>query len=227
MTTPKKDLFLEPLYKVLGYRIQDTQRLMCALTHASHHEGSVLSTYERLEFLGDRVLGLIVAQMLFEQFPSEEEGALAKRHAVLVSREILLKVADVLDIGLYLRTSEGVVRSQRSRFLQADVCEALIAVVYLEAGLEKAQHVVRRLWQPHVAAMQDVPQNPKSCLQEWAQEHAGTLPVYTLVSKEGPDHAPSFTIQVQVGAHSASASAPSKRDAEQCAASILLKEILS
>jgi ribonuclease III len=227
MTTPKTDLILEPLYKALDYRIHDTQRLMCALTHASHHEGHTLNTYERLEFLGDRVLGLIVAQMLFEQFPREEEGSLAKRHAVLVSREILLKVADVLDIASYLRTSEGVVRSQRSRFLQADVCEALIAVVYLEGGLEKAEHVVRRLWQPHVTLMQDVPQNPKSCLQEWAQEHAGMLPVYTLVGKEGPDHAPSFTIQVQVGARSACARAPSKRDAEQCAASILLKEILS
>ncbi len=224
MTTNSKAF--EPLYEALGYTFKKTDVLTCALTHASFNRGAAGRHYERLEFLGDRVLGLIVAAWLFERFPHEEEGALAKRHAVLVSRPTLLQVADALGLKRYFRAATSVTDSQRGRYLLADACEALIAALYLEAGLDVTQEIVRKLWAPYVTQMEDVPQNPKSRLQEWAQEHQQGLPVYTTIERQGPDHAPSFVLEVRVGQKVARASASSKREAEQQAATALLKEIL-
>ena len=215
----------DALYAALGYRFKETAHLNRALTHISHRAAHARDTYERLEFLGDRVLGLVVAQMLYEQFPDEEEGALAKRHAVLVSRETLLKVADALGLEALLRVAASVRQAKRGHFLKADACEAVLAALYLEAGFEEVAQVIRRLWQPHVSAMDMVPENAKSLLQEWAQERGKGLPQYALVARSGPEHAPLFEMEVVLGTKKASAKGASKREAEQKAASDLLKEL--
>lgn len=215
----------DALYASLGYQFQETSNLTRALTHISHRTAHARDTYERLEFLGDRVLGLVVAQMLYEEFPQEEEGALAKRHAVLVSRETLLKVADTLGLEDFLRVAPSVRLAKRGHFLKADACEAVLAAVYLEAGFERVQEIIRRLWQPHVSAMEVVPENAKSLLQEWAQERGKGLPSYALVDRSGPEHAPLFEMEVTLGTLKARATGASKREAEQLAASQLLKEL--
>src|SRR5689334_22337173 len=184
--------------------------------------------YERLEFLGDRVLGLVVADLLWRRFDAEAEGPLTRRHAQLVRRETLAAVA--IEIGLdrvvQLSPAEAAAGAARNPAILADVLEAVIAAIYLDAGFDAAFAFVERWWGPRLADMERPPRDPKTLLQEWAQGRGLPLPEYRLLGTNGPDHALQFTIAVHVaGEDEASATAPSKRAAETAAAAALLERL--
>jgi ribonuclease-3 len=219
-----------PLEQAVGHRFRQPRLLGEALTHSSAaggaaRRGGVGQGYERLEFLGDRVLGLVVADMLFRRFSSEEEGALARRLAVLVSSEALARVADVIELGRHLVLAKGEEESggRANPATLADACEALIAALYLDGGLTAARGFVERHWTLLMDQDLRPPQDAKTALQEWAQGAGLPLPAYTVVATAGPAHEPLFTIEVRVEGHQpAVASGRSKRAAEQAAASSLL-----
>jgi len=184
--------------------------------------------YERLEFLGDRVLGLVVADLLWRRFDAEPEGPLTRRHAQLVRRETLATVA--VEIGLdrmiQLSPAEAASGGARSPAILADVVEAVIAAIYLDGGFDAAFAFVERWWGPRLAEMGRPPRDPKTLLQEWAQGRGLPLPEYRVIGTSGPDHALQFTIAVRVTGHDeASATASSKRAAETAAAAALLERL--
>ncbi len=186
--------------------------------------------YERLEFLGDRVLGLVIADLLWRRFDAEPEGPLTRRHAQLVRRETLAAVA--IEIGLdrmiQLSPAEAASGTARSPAILADVVEAVIAAIYLDGGFDAAFAFVERWWGARLAEMERPPRDPKTLLQEWAQGRGLPLPDYRLVGTSGPDHALQFTIAVRVAGHDeASAEASSKRAAETGAAAALLERLSS
>ncbi|HUZ11921.1 MAG TPA: ribonuclease III [Caulobacteraceae bacterium] len=211
----------------LGHVFGDRALIETALTHASVGRGA--ADNERLEFLGDRVLALVVSEALLAREPSADAGGLSKRLHVLVSREACAQVARALGVGAALRLPGAETRRgarEQTRIL-ADACEAVIAALYVDAGLEAARKVVTALWTPLLEAPHDErAANPKSRLQEWAAASALGAPAYRLISREGPDHAPVFTVAVELpGAPGANASAGSLQAAEKAAALALLTRI--
>ncbi|MCO5156996.1 MAG: ribonuclease III [Aquamicrobium sp.] len=210
---------------ISGLAFTDAALLRRALTHASAGEGK---DYQRLEFLGDRVLGLVVAQMVFEANPGAPEGELSLRLNALVNAETLAEIADEIGLsrlivaGSELRTLTGRKRVN----LRADVMEALIAAVYLEGGLEAARRFIGRYWEGRSKAPTAARRDAKTELQEWAHQVAKASPLYVVESREGPDHDPVFEVSVRIaGVRPASARGRSKREAEQAAATaILLRE---
>ncbi|CAA6603238.1 RNase III [Rhodospirillaceae bacterium LM-1] len=212
--------------KRLGYHFKNTRLLTEALTHPS--ASSALSpSYQRLEFLGDRVLGLVVARLLIERFPLEAEGDLAKRHAQLVSRETAAKAARTLDIGPFIKFSKGEFDAggQGSSSALGDVMEALLGAIYQDGGLAPAEALALRLWEPMLSLDLTPPKDAKTALQEWSQARSLGLPVYTVVGQSGPAHDPRFEVKVQVGGYAASGEGASKRAAEQLAARSLLDRV--
>ena len=195
-----------------------------ALTHpgASLKRSAVRrAAYERLEFLGDRVLGLVVAELLFQSFPKENEGHLARRHAGLVRREALARIARDLSIDTALVVGSGDVGSITPTML-ADACEAVLGAVYADGGLAPAATIIRRHWTPLMAEATLPPKDAKTGLQEWAQGRGLPLPQYTLLGTEGPAHNPEFLVSVSVEGHDPmTARGASKRVAEQAAAQAL------
>ncbi len=220
---------MERLEAALGYTFRDKGLLAQALTHTSASKATRMSN-ERLEFLGDRVLGLVIAHVLYQHYADESEGALAKRQARLVSRETLLSVADTLEVKAYLQVAanDAILKQARARGLLADAVEAIIAAVYVESGFDKAKGVVERLWQPHLTTDAAPPQDAKSALQEWAQARGLPTPSYTEKQRTGPAHRPEFVMEVSVQGHEAiTASGASKKIAEQRAAEALLAKVQS
>jgi len=217
------------LVDLLGYSFTDPQLLVQALTHPSLQPGSAgRGPYERLEFLGDRVLGLVVAEMLYHRFPTENEGALARRHAALVRRESLARIAQQIGLGpaLSLSRSEEETGGRNNMGTLADACEAVLGAMYADGGLAPVSDMIRRLWTPLMSEMAAPPKDAKTALQEWAQARALGLPVYTTQAVEGPPHNPDFLIAVAIdGATSATGRGPSKRAAEQAAAANLLEHL--
>jgi ribonuclease III len=184
--------------------------------------------YQRLEWLGDRVLGLVIADLLWHRFASESEGHLTRRLTHLVRREALARVAEELDLGRYavLSPAEAQAGAARSPAILADMCEAVIGAVYVDGGLPAAAELVRRLWQGLLADMTAPPRDPKTLLQEWAQARGLPLPDYALVDTSGPDHALRFTVAANLpGFAPATATASSKRQAETQAAARLLETV--
>ena len=224
---------LRPIEAALGYRFFGRRYAVAAVTHSSMRvsaEGRKVASesYERLEFLGDRVLGLIISEMLLFRFPDEREGDLAKRHTELVRRETLAEVAVSLDIGPLIRMSRGERDGggQQKESLLADVVEALIAAIYLDGGMAPVRSFIERNWSPFLEAAKRPPRDPKTALQEWAQARALPLPVYELIGQSGPSHEPQFEISVNVeGQKSVQATAGNKRAAEREAAAILLDRV--
>lgn len=197
-----------------------------ALTHRSL--SGARDDYERLEFLGDRVLGLIVAEMLMQRFPDEEVGAINRRHAALVRQETLARAAQEVGLAPYIVLSEGEARGggRENPAILADVMEAVIAVLYRLGGLEAARAFVERLWRPLMERDFSPPRDAKTRLQEWLQARGRALPVYRMVERSGPDHAPSFVIAVEApGVGVETAEGPTKREAEQAAAGRLLERL--
>ncbi|MBV1694413.1 MAG: ribonuclease III [Hyphomicrobiales bacterium] len=210
----------------LGYRFKDGTLLERALTHSSARTGKAgTSDNERLEFLGDRVLGLVVAEMLIEAFPEASEGELARRFNHLVRGETCAAVARALGLGafLVLSGSEAESGGRDKETILADACEAVLAAVFLEAGYAKVRDLVRRHWWPRLETAPSGAADAKSTLQEWAQGRGLDLPSYRAVERAGPDHAPMFVVEVKIGSrHTARGSGMSKRAAEQDAATTLL-----
>lgn len=209
----------------LGYRFSNIDLLARAVTHASTGGGD---NYQRLEFLGDRVLGLVIANLLYKSFPDEHEGGLAKRHAALACTETLAQIAltidlpDIINASQAERTAQGATQEN----MLADCMEAIIGAVYLDRGLEACDEMIAALWGERVFTMHQPPMDSKTALQEWAQERRLPIPVYAIVNKEGPDHAPFFTVSVTVrGFDPAQASGASRRNAEKEAAKILLERL--
>lgn len=221
----------EALAKTLAYVFKDPALLKRALTHpsaAAKRTAGAADSYERLEFLGDRVLGLIVADMLLRRFPKESEGALARRHTALVRRETLADVAGDLEINRYLRLAKGEDEAgeRQNPAILADACEAVIGALYLDGGLEIVRRVVESALEPYLNSAGTPPQDAKTGLQEWAQARGLPLPQYREVAREGPPHQPVFSIEVSVEGHSPElGQGRSKRNSEQNAAQALLKRL--
>jgi len=210
----------------LGHTFKDPSLLDRALTHRSvsgDNTSSIDPKNERLEFLGDRVLGLALASLLYESFPNEAEGFLARRFAVLASAKTLTLIAQELDLTPLIRTAMDV---KVTDSVLADACEALIGALYLDIGFDSAQTCIVRLWRPHMDASAAPPQDAKTKLQEWAQGRGLPLPRYELIERSGPDHSPQFTLSVQVeGIDPVMGKGPSKQAATQRAAKALLETL--
>jgi ribonuclease-3 len=217
---------LDRLQDALGHRFANPDLLARALTHASAVNGREEQTYQRLEFLGDRVLGLIVADMLIERFPDATEGDLSRVFHRLVSGDTCAAIAKELDLAKYVRMGKGPKKGSASATpsVLGDVCEAVIGAVYSDGGLGVARTLVGRYWEPRIAATSEARRDPKTELQEWAHRRGFDTPVYTETLRSGPDHAPSFEIEVKVGdVPPARGKAGTKREAEQEAAEGVLR----
>lgn len=216
------------LQKKLGYEFRDQALLLRAMTHSSAEaKFSGLADNERLEFLGDRVLGLMTAEALFNKFPGAEEGALAPRLNTLVRKETLAEVAEEVSLGDCLVLAEGEVKSggRRKAGLLADACEALIAALYLDGGIKAASTFYQTHWSARLDAVAAMKRDGKTRLQEWAQAQGLGTPEYVVLSRDGPDHAPTFVLEVRVdGRKPCQGTGGSKRDAEQVAAEKMLNE---
>ncbi len=218
------------LEKNLGYYFRKPQLLEQALNHPSlaRTKNRRKDSNQRMEFLGDRVLGLIVAEMLYEAFPDEEEGAMARRHTAMVRRESLSRVAGEIGLAAFVNMSpsEQDAGGRENPALLADACEAVIAAIYLDAGIASADKFIRRYWRPLMAENTAPPQDAKTALQEYVQSRGVGLPDYREVSRSGPPHEPIFSIEVSIeGEASVTATGNSKRVAEQAAAALLLDRL--
>lgn len=214
------------LEETLGHAFANKDLLALALTHASATNGGDAGrTYQRLEFLGDRVLGLVVADMLVERYPDAPEGELSRRLARLVSRETCAEVAGEMQLARHLKVGGGQRgRSPATPGVLADVCEAVIAAVYRDGGLAAARAIVERFWRPRIESMSGPLRDAKTALQEWAHQRGAPTPAYAEISRAGPDHAPEFEIEVAVGKlKPARGRGRSKREAEQEAAAAVLR----
>ncbi len=211
----------------IGHKFADPALLVTAFTHVSALKSGHkrADSYQRLEFLGDHVLGLVVSDMLYRAFPNANEGELSKRLADLVRKESCADVAKSLGLFDDIKLgSVGALASARLRkSVLGDVCEAVIGAVYLDGGYKAAEELVERLWQVRMQATAQPPRDPKTVLQEWAQARGLPTPAYREVARSGPDHDPEFRVAVQLPAFApAEGLGRSKRAAEQAAASAML-----
>ncbi len=214
----------------LGHNFANLGLLDLALTHSSvvGSSGTCHRSNQRLEFLGDRVLGLAIADMLYKTFSDEDEGSMARRHAALVKREALAVVARNLGLEDHVRMSRGEddAGGRRNLGLLSDTCEAIIAAIYLDAGLAAAANFIFRNWHPILEGQTAPPIDAKTELQEWAQGKGLALPEYREIGRKGPPHAPVFLVEVSVqDIPPVRASGPSKRVAEKAAADAMLARV--
>ena len=229
MKTQASPADLSALERALGHSFRDRQLLVQATTHSAAGYGRAgAMDNERLEFLGDRVLGLVMAQFLMEKFPKSNEGELGPRQAMLVRRDALAEVARAIDLGAYLVLAAGDAAAgarNHPKFL-ADATEAVIAALYLDGGLAVAERFIRQSWAEQVGAVSKKPVEPKTALQEWAQGHGRPLPSYSVVRSGGVAHDPVFEVKVEVkGLEPARAEGSSKRAAEKAAALAMLRRL--
>ena len=218
---------LDRLATVLGHRFGDPALLDQAVTHPSA-TSPARPDNQRLEFLGDRVLGLIVAEALLATYPGEAEGTLAPRFNALVRRETLAEIAVEIGLGEFLRLgrSEATGGGRRKKAILADAMEAVIAALFLDGGMAAAQHFILARWQERIEAPDTAPMDAKTRLQEWAQGRGMALPIYEVTGREGPDHAPRFTVEARLeSGETAAGEANSKKQAEQIAAAALLARL--
>ncbi len=214
---------MDALQQRIGYRFKDQALLEQALTHRSlarEHPHN-----QRLEFLGDSVLGLMVAELLYSLYPDADEGDLSKRLVALVNGEQLTAIAREWNVGalLFMSPSEIEQRGRENSSNLEDACEALLGAIYLDGGLDAVRPVIATFWKPLAETLKDAPKDAKTALQEWAQARALPLPEYKVLSSEGPAHAPDFVIEVVVNGKTAQARGATKRTAERLAAEMLLK----
>jgi ribonuclease-3 len=208
----------------IGHEFADRNLIASALTHVSAAAGRKRETYQRLEFLGDRVLGLAISAMLYEAFPEVGEGELSRRLAGLVRKESCAEVALAWGVDSYVLLGEIEQRTRPPNMaILGDVCEAIIGAVFLDAGYEAAKAVVLATFSERMHAPGRPLRDPKTALQEWAQARGLAMPLYRETARSGPDHAPVFTIAVEVpGYHRAEAKGSAKRLAEQAAAAAFI-----
>lgn len=210
----------------IGYKFTHSILLDMALTHSSMPKSQ--HNNERLEFLGDRVLGLAIAELLYMTFPNEREGDLAKRLTAVVQQAALAEVAEGLGLSNYVRLSAGEIKAGGGKkdAIMSDALEALIGAIYLDGGYDPACRFVRARWEKMLATYNVPPEDAKTRLQEWAQSRSLPLPEYVVISRAGEDHKPQFDVEVRVqGLESLTATASSKRGAEKAAAAKMLARI--
>ena len=220
---------LVALQKRIDYRFETGVLLTEAVTHSSMSTPS-RGDNQRLEFLGDRVLGLVMAEALLGADVKASEGQLAPRYNALVRKETCADVAREIGLGDVLRLGRSEMKSggRRKLALLGDAMEALIAAVYVDGGFDAAQALVLRLWGTRINSVEADARDPKTSLQEWAQSRGYTPPAYVELARSGPDHAPHFTIEARLdNGETASAEAGSKRLAEQAAAKALLARMIT
>lgn len=211
----------------LGHTFKQPEFLIRAVTHPSI-ASETRPDNQRQEFLGDRVLGLVIAEALLDADPSAAEGQLAPRFNALVRKETCAAVARDIDIGVVLRLgrSEMMSGGRRKDALLADAMEAVIAAVHQDAGFAAARDVVLQLWKSRIETVEGDARDPKTSLQEWAQARGLAPPTYEAIGREGPDHAPMFTVEARLSTGEAEiARATSKRAAEQASAKALLARV--
>lgn len=228
---------LKSLQELLGHVFRKPELLKEALTHRSalsRRNGRQKKTSikgkgsnERLEFIGDRVLGLLIAEWLYERYCDEQEGALGARHAHLVSRPVLADIADKISLSklLHIALHEESAGIRQLASVNADAMEALLGALYLDAGLEPARRVVRKLWGKRIENAGTPHKEPKTILQEFILSSKKKLPEYTLISSDGPSHAPIFCVEVSAMGKVGTGKAGSKRLAESAAAVDLLQKL--
>lgn len=225
MAKPRKPA-IQDLSARLGHNFTDPALLKVALTHASARlTARPGEDNERLEFIGDRVLGLAIAELLAERFPEAREGELARWFNQLVRAETCAEVAQDWELGdfILMSGSEAGSGGRRKKTILANACEAVLGAVFADGGYEVAKDVVRRFWERHLGALEGAAPDAKSLLQEWAQGRRLPLPRYLEVAREGPDHAPRFTAEVQIeGVAPERGQGANKREAEQAAALAML-----
>lgn len=211
----------------IGYRFKRRDLLQKALTHSSKNNED---NNERIEFLGDRVLNLVMAHALYETFPDETEGNLAKRHSALVQGRMLAVIGNEIDLGEFIILSESERQSggAENENIVSDAMEALLGAVFLDGGLEPARKIIVELWGENIRTLTEAHQDPKTELQEWVQARGLPLPDYQIIDKSGPDHAPLFIIEVRVeGFDAIQAEGASRRQGEKVAASKMLRKVLN
>ena len=216
------------LEAAIGHAFADRSLIATALTHVSAlpEGGERVASYQRLEFLGDRVLGLTIADLLFRRFPGAEEGELSRRLAGLVRKETCAEVAREWNIGPHLRLGPGEAQSggRRKEAILGDVAEAILGAVFVDAGFEAARALVERAFGSRLEAPARRLRDAKTGLQEWAQAKGLPTPTYEIVAREGPDHAPRFTVRALVeGLTPADGEGGSRRAAEMAAAETMLR----
>src|SRR5579871_407073 len=217
------------LETILGHTFARADLLREAITHRSavrvRGRGPSRGSNERMEFIGDRVLGLLIAEWLAERYPEEQEGDLGRRLALLVSQPVLAEVAEAIGLGEALSVAPGEAKAgvRRRATVLADALEAALGALYLDGGLELARAFVRRAWGDVMNRQEEPPKDPKTRLQEWVQARSLGLPEYIVVSRVGPPHAPEFLVTVAAGGFTGTGTAGSKRAAEQHAARELLR----
>ena len=208
----------------LGHEPRDIRLFELALTHSS--VGT--ENYERLEFLGDRILGMVIAHALFERYPNEPEGNLSKRYNGLVDRDTCAENAREIGVPALVKLGKQAREdgASQSENVVGDVMESLIGALYLDGGMEAAQRFILKLWEPDLTMQRRAPQHPKSALQELAAARQCKVPLYEVVGRAGAHHAPKFTIRVSVpGLGEATAEGTSKQEAETAAAAALLQQL--
>ncbi|WEX07670.1 ribonuclease III [Chelativorans sp. AA-79] len=223
---PKGRELADAVTERIGISIRDIGLLERALTHSSARAKA--GDYQRLEFLGDRVLGLVVAEMLYETYPEAPEGELSLRLNALVNAETLAEITEELGIDTLIRTGSDLkaLAARKQVNLRADVLESMLAVIYLQDGLEGARRFIHTHWTERSNAEGAARADAKTALQEWAHQVSGATPDYAIESREGPDHDPVFTAVVRIaGFKEGRGRGRSKREAEQAAATeVLIRE---
>jgi ribonuclease-3 len=208
----------------LGHKPNDVRLFELALTHSSVARDS----YERLEFLGDRVLGMVIANALYRRYPNEPEGYLSRRYNGLVDRETCAANGREIGVPALIRLGKQAREdgANQSDNVVGDVVEALIGALFIDGGIEAAERFILNLWEPDLASQRRAPQHPKSALQELAAAKGCKPPEYELVARTGAHHAPKFTIRVSVAKlGEATAEGLSKQEAETAAAAALLSQL--
>ena len=217
---------LDALAKTLGHKFADQNLLRRALTHSSAKVRTPkVRDYERLEFLGDRVLGLVVAELLLDRFPEANEGELARRFNRLVQKDTCAQVAEEMDLGTYVIMSSNEAKSggRAKKTILGDACEAVLGALFLDGGYDVTRKLIRRYWSDRLLDDAAPLRDAKSALQEWAQGKGLDLPQYVVSSQAGPDHEPHFTTRVEVqGLRPTTGEGASKRAAQQAAAKAML-----
>jgi len=214
------------LYDRIGYRFKKKSLIREALSHPSL-ESSV--NYQRLEFVGDRVLGLIIAAWLYEKNHDLDEGGLASRHTNLVRRETCAAVARTMDLGSYIHMAKSTEEQggREKETILSDVCESVLGAIFEEAGFEVADQIVRKFWTEHIESDKHTERDAKTLLQEWAQARKLPTPSYVVTGREGPAHQPVFEITVRVKEFGEEKGfGPSKREAEKNAAGKILERLV-
>lgn len=226
LSDPKteRDIALTVFQGRLGYYFSNPDYLDRALTHSSKG----IENYERLEFLGDRVLGLVIAEILYRCFPFEKEGSLARRHSALACTETLAKIARDLDVpGIVIASSAELASGgNKQDNLLADCMEAIIGAIFIDKGYVPCQEVITSLWGDRIYTLSQPPVDSKTALQEWAQARGLPIPAYEIIERSGPDHAPQFKIRVTLqGIEPVEAVGGTRRTAEKQVAQVMLDNL--